>query len=290
MRYGYATLPKLWAERGLPVDPEAAREKLGFTEIETPLDEVIAVGRGKKTFAEHLAEAIADPERRKPLAATLAKDYSCAEIVELCVEACKQEEGYAFQDTVLEIFDSLGPDLVPALHALEVFREIQMPDGRVTNSTQLAGPALLVLARRDPALSDDKLDQLWSAAGRHLMEPILVALPPERRARKLADAYRNVPSWDTDQKLRFETAMLAAPHPLLTAELVARVKELKESYTTGRMWETSLFSEGYPPAKLKKLKPRNHPLVKKLLANIEAYAKTTGDADLAKAIAQFLDL
>jgi hypothetical protein len=84
--------------------------------------------------------------------------------------------------------------------------------------------------------------------------------------------------------------MLAAPDPHFAAELLARVKELKESYTTGRMWETSLFSEGYPPAKLKKLKPRNHPLATKLLANIEAYAKATDDADLAKAIAHFLEL
>jgi hypothetical protein len=51
-----------------------------------------------------------------------------------------------------------------------------------------------------------------------------------------------------------------------------------------------MFSEGYPPAKLKKLKPRAHPLVPKLVEKIEAYAAATNEEQLAKAIAHFLDM
>ncbi|HUS29020.1 MAG TPA: hypothetical protein VMZ53_10930 [Kofleriaceae bacterium] len=290
-RYGYAQLPKLWEERGLPTDAEAARAQLGLTEVEEPLEEIIAVGRGKKTFAEHLAEAVADPERRKPLAVALAKENSAREVVELCVEGCTQEEGPDFQDTVVELFEACGPDLVPALRELDIYKEVQLDDGRAIQPTQLAAPALLLLARRDPALPDDKLDQLWAAASaRHLIEPILAALPPDRRARKLADAYRNVPSWEIGEKTRLEKLMLAAPAPELTAELLAHVKELKDAYANGRKMEGTLFSEGYSPAKLKKLKPRAHPLTPKLIENIEAYAHASDDKQLGKAIAQFLDM
>jgi hypothetical protein len=289
--YGYVNLPQLWQERGLPADAEEARKVLGFTETEEPLEEIIAVGRGKKTFAEHLAEAVADPERRKPLAAALVKDFSAKEIVELCVEACTQEEGPDFLDTVIELFEACGPEIVPALRELDIYKEVHHDDGRTTTATALAGPVLLVLARRDPALPDDKLDQLWNvASGRHLIEPILAALPPEQRARKLADAYRTVAQWDTDEKLRLEALMIPAPHKQLTDELLERVKALKDAYKSGRANDGSMFSEGYPPAALKKLKPRAHPLTPKLIGNIEAYAKAAHDAKLTKAITQFLDM
>jgi hypothetical protein len=288
-RYGYVHLPKLWAERGLPVEANEAREYLGFTEIETPLEDLVTVGRGKKTFEEHLAEAIADPERRKPLAAALVKDRSAKEIVELCVEACKLEEGPAFQETVVEIFEACGDDLVPALRDLDVYKEMQRPDGRVISASQLAAPALLLLARRDKSLDDATLDKLFNVGG-SLLEPTLAALPPHQRVRKLADAYRNVAPWLHDDKLRLEKLMLETPDKQLTDELLKRVKELKDGFAYGRKWENSIFSEGYSPATLKKLKPRAHPLTPKLIANIEAYAKATGDAKLGKAIAQFLDM
>jgi hypothetical protein len=285
-----------WEARGLPPQAGALRAALGLPAIATRMDTVLTVDGVAKPFAAHFADAVAIPARRAPLGAVLGSGRDAREVVRFCAES----EGLAIPGerfgAIVALLEACGDDVVPELRDLDLSQQVQRAGGELVGVHGIAPPALLVLARRDRDLPNDRLrtlintisfardtDVAWFGP---IAVDIVRALRPAQRDKTLAGLYRNTPPWVATGKLLLEPLMVERPAAELTGCLLERVKELADAYAYGRKYDNSLFSERHSPAKLKAMSPSAHPLTAKLTANIEAYAVAAKAAALTKALAK----
>ncbi len=290
-------LKAFWEARGLPPQAGPLRAALGLGALATRMDTVLTVDGVARPFAAHFAEAVAKPRRRAALAAALAKGRGAREVAQYCVESVGLDVPDDGGATIVALLEACGDDLVPVLRELDLYQEVQRPNGDLVIASSVAAPALLVLARRDPTLPGTRLQAMINTislardidverSGPMAVE-ILRALRPAQRVAILAHLHRATPAWVTRGKLLFEQLMVESPAPELTACLLQRVKELADDFAYGRKYGGSLFGERHPQAKLKAMSPGEHPLTATLTEPIEAYAAAAKAPALTKALVKF---
>ncbi len=147
------------------------------------------------------------------------------------------------------------------------------------------------LSRRTPTPPCDALLASLACVPLHhvsavpaLLPPLvdaLRALPPSHRAPLLREAYGALSLVDvTHTKRALEALMLDTPHGDVTAAFVSRVAELRAQFEFARRWPDPVFSEGFTREELSTMKPRAHPVMQSLVANLDAYVRIARDAGL----------